>query len=70
MNNEKSHVFVYIFVDKSVAQVSLRWLLQKPVVTSVVFGAKNLDQLEENMGASTGWELTQDQVIQVKVLFH
>ncbi|KAI8489862.1 hypothetical protein Bbelb_324920 [Branchiostoma belcheri] len=47
---------------KSVAQVSLRWLLQKDVVSSVIIGVKTLQQLEDNMGAAAGWELTQQQM--------
>ncbi|XP_019619639.1 PREDICTED: uncharacterized protein LOC109466368 [Branchiostoma belcheri] len=47
---------------KSVAQVSLRWLLQKDTVSSVIIGAKTLQQLEDNMGAAAGWELTQQQM--------
>ncbi|CAH1240532.1 KCNAB1 [Branchiostoma lanceolatum] len=47
---------------KSVAQVSLRWLLQKDVVSSVIIGVKTLQQLEDNMGAADGWELTQQQM--------
>ncbi|MBX9939780.1 MAG: aldo/keto reductase [Candidatus Obscuribacterales bacterium] len=35
----------------SVAQVALAWLLAKPAVTSVIIGAKNLKQLEDNIGA-------------------
>jgi len=34
------------------ARVSLAWLLGKPVVTSVIIGAKRLDQLEDNLAAS------------------
>ena len=44
------------------AQVSLRWLLQKEIVPSVIIGAKNVKQLEDNMGAASGWELSQEQV--------
>ncbi len=44
------------------AQVALRWLLQKPFVPSVVIGARTLEQLEDNMGAATGWELTAEEV--------
>ncbi len=33
----------------STSQVSLAWLLGKPVVTSVIFGARSLDQLEDNL---------------------
>ncbi|XP_006823633.1 1-deoxyxylulose-5-phosphate synthase YajO-like [Saccoglossus kowalevskii] len=46
---------------KTMAQVSLRWLLQKDTVPSVVIGAKTLQQLNENMGASSGWELNDSQ---------
>ena len=48
---------------KTVAQVSLRWLLQKDTVSSVVIGAKTISQLEDNLGASTGWELTKDEMV-------
>src|SRR6202167_4705309 len=35
----------------SPARVSLAWLLAKPVVTSVIIGAKRLDQLQDNLAA-------------------
>jgi aryl-alcohol dehydrogenase-like predicted oxidoreductase len=35
----------------SVSQVALAWLLGKPAVTSVIFGARTLDQLNDNLGA-------------------
>lgn len=35
----------------SVAQVALAWLLHQPVVTSVIVGAKRVDQLADNLGA-------------------
>lgn len=35
----------------TVAKVALAWLLAKPVVTSVIIGAKNMKQLEDNIGA-------------------
>lgn len=35
----------------SVAQVSLAWLLTRPVVTSVIIGAKQPAQLDDNLGA-------------------
>ncbi|KAK7497060.1 hypothetical protein BaRGS_00011796, partial [Batillaria attramentaria] len=47
---------------KSMAQVSLRWLLQKPVVTSVIIGATKMHQLDDNMGAANGWELTKEEM--------
>jgi aryl-alcohol dehydrogenase-like predicted oxidoreductase len=35
----------------TVAQVALAWLLHQPVVTSVIVGAKRVEQLKENIGA-------------------
>jgi aryl-alcohol dehydrogenase-like predicted oxidoreductase len=46
---------------KSVAQVALNWLLQRPTVATVIIGARNDDQLRDNLGA-VGWSLTVDQV--------
>lgn len=46
---------------KSIAQVSLNWLLQRPTVDSIIFGARNEEQLKQNLGA-VGWNLTLDQV--------
>jgi hypothetical protein len=44
----------------SPARVSLAWLLAKPVVTSVIIGAKRLDQLQDNL-AAVELTLTQDE---------
>jgi aryl-alcohol dehydrogenase-like predicted oxidoreductase len=41
--------------------VSLRWLLQKPTVSSVIFGARTLEQLDENLKAD-GLTLTDAQM--------
>jgi aryl-alcohol dehydrogenase-like predicted oxidoreductase len=38
--------------DCSPARISLAWLLAKPVVTSVILGAKRLDQLQDNLAAA------------------
>lgn len=46
---------------KSVPQVALNWLLQRPTVASVVIGARNEEQLQQNL-AATGWNLTAKQV--------
>ena len=45
----------------SPARLSLAWLLAKPVVTSVIIGAKRLDQLEDNL-AAVELTLTQDEL--------
>jgi aryl-alcohol dehydrogenase-like predicted oxidoreductase len=46
---------------KTVPQVALNWLLQRPTVSSLIVGARNEAQLRENLGAA-GWNLTADQV--------
>ncbi len=45
----------------SVAQVALAWLLQRKVVTSVVVGAKTVEQLDDNL-AATGLRLTPEEI--------
>lgn len=46
---------------KSVPQVAINWLLQRPTVSSVIIGARNEQQLRDNLGA-VGWNLTAEQV--------
>ena len=47
--------------DCSAARVSLAWLLAKPVVTSVIIGAKRHDQLQDNL-AAVELALTQEEI--------
>ncbi len=44
-------------VGKSIPQVALNWLLQRPTVSSIIIGARNEEQLIQNIGA-TGWALS------------
>jgi aryl-alcohol dehydrogenase-like predicted oxidoreductase len=46
---------------KTVPQVAINWVLRRPSVANVIIGARNEDQLRQNLGA-VGWELTPDQV--------
>lgn len=46
---------------KSIAQVSINWLLQRPTVSNIIIGARDEEQLKQNLGA-IGWNLTGDQV--------
>jgi aryl-alcohol dehydrogenase-like predicted oxidoreductase len=46
---------------KSVAQIAINWLLQRPTVANVIIGARNEEQLRQNLGA-VGWNLTPEQV--------
>jgi aryl-alcohol dehydrogenase-like predicted oxidoreductase len=46
---------------KSIPQIALNWLLSRPTVASLIIGARNEEQLVENMGA-VGWKLTPEQL--------
>ena len=48
----------------SPARISLAWILQKPFVTSVIIGAKRLEQLQDNL-ASLDVKLTEEQMKQL-----
>jgi aryl-alcohol dehydrogenase-like predicted oxidoreductase len=47
--------------DKTIPQVALNWLLQRPTVANVIIGARDEKQLRDNLGA-IGWNLTSEQV--------
>ncbi len=75
LSNEKGppvdDEYVYRVVDaldavatetgKTVPQVALNWLLQRPTVATVIIGARDEKQLRDNLGA-VGWNLTPAQV--------
>ena len=46
---------------KTVPQIAINWLLQRPTVANVIIGARNEEQLRQNLG-SVGWKLSPDQV--------
>ncbi|MCD2183068.1 aldo/keto reductase [Rhizobium sp. GN54] len=46
---------------KTVPQVAIAWLLARPTVSSVIIGARNEEQLRQNLGA-VGWSLSDDQI--------
>jgi aryl-alcohol dehydrogenase-like predicted oxidoreductase len=66
-----SDEFLYTVIDaleavaketgKTVPQVALNWLLRRPTVSSIIIGARNEEQLRQNLAAE-GWSLTADQV--------
>ena len=49
---------------KTVAQIALNWLLRKPTVSTLVIGARNEEQLMQNINAE-GWRLTDQQVLKL-----
>ena len=46
---------------KTIPQIAINWLLRRPTVSSVIIGARNEEQLRQNLGA-VGWALTPEQV--------
>jgi aryl-alcohol dehydrogenase-like predicted oxidoreductase len=46
---------------KTVPQVALNWLLQRPSVATIIIGARNEEQLKQNL-AAVGWNLSTEQV--------
>ncbi len=54
---------------RSVPQVAINWLLQRPGVCNVVVGARTEAQLRENLGA-VGWALTAEQVARLDAASH
>jgi aryl-alcohol dehydrogenase-like predicted oxidoreductase len=46
---------------KTVPQIALNWLLTRPTVANVIIGARNEEQLRQNLGA-VGWSLTPEQI--------
>lgn len=49
---------------KPVPQIAINWLLQRPTVSTVIIGARNEEQLRQNLG-SVGWSLTAEQLAQL-----
>lgn len=47
--------------EKTVPQVALNWLLQRPTVANIIIGARNEEQLKQNL-AAVGWNLTSAQI--------
>lgn len=52
---------VAVETGKTVPQIALNWLLRRPTVSSVIVGARNEQQLRQNLGA-VGWSLTLEQI--------
>jgi aryl-alcohol dehydrogenase-like predicted oxidoreductase len=46
---------------KTVPQISLNWLLQRPTISTLIIGARNEQQLRDNLGC-VGWNLTPEQI--------
>ena len=46
---------------RSVPQIALNWLTTRPTISSVIVGARNEEQLRQNLGA-VGWSLTREQL--------
>jgi aryl-alcohol dehydrogenase-like predicted oxidoreductase len=52
---------VALETGRTIPQIAINWLLQRPTVSSVIIGARNEEQLRQNLGA-VGWSLTAEQI--------
>lgn len=50
--------------EKTIAQVALNWILRKPTVANIIVGARNEEQLKQNLGA-VGWKLSEAEVLRL-----
>jgi aryl-alcohol dehydrogenase-like predicted oxidoreductase len=73
INKEKTYNIIDVLLEiakaheVSAAQVALAWMLQKPAVTSIIIGAKRMDQLTDNI-AATKLELTSAEMEQLDTI--
>ena len=68
---QPSYELIYKVVDaidevaketgKTVPQIALNWLLQRPTISTLIIGARNEEQLKANLGA-VGWKLSAEQM--------
>src|ERR1700683_435923 len=49
---------------KSVPQVALNWVVQRPSISTVIFGGRNEEQLRQNLAAE-GWNLSHEQLAKI-----
>lgn len=54
---------------KTVPQIAINWLLHRPTVANIVIGARNEEQLKQNLGA-IGWSLTTEQIARLDEASH
>lgn len=52
---------------KTITQVALNWLLERPTVCNIVVGARNEEQLKQNLGC-LDWKLSQDQITRLDAI--
>jgi len=50
---------------KAIPQVAINWLLLRPTVSTVIIGARNEEQLRQNLGA-VGWRLSPEQIAKLE----
>src|SRR5690606_14790832 len=54
---------------KSIVQVALNWVLARSSVANVVIGARNEEQLKQNLGA-VGWQLSAEEIQRLDAASH
>lgn len=52
---------------KTIPQIALNWLLQRPTVSTLIIGARNEEQLKQNLGA-VGWKLSAEHMARLNAV--
>jgi aryl-alcohol dehydrogenase-like predicted oxidoreductase len=52
---------------KTIPQIALNWLLQRPTVSTLIIGARNEEQLKQNLGA-VGWKLSPEHMAKLNAV--
>ena len=50
--------------DKTMGQLAIQWVLSNPSVSCAIVGAKNVDQLEQNIGGQ-GWKIEKQDLLKI-----
>ena len=53
--------------DKSVGQLAIAWVLSNPSISSALVGAKNIDQLSQNIEGQ-GWTIEKEDLIRINAV--
>ncbi|MEE8166845.1 MAG: aldo/keto reductase, partial [Myxococcota bacterium] len=54
--------------DKSLPQLALRWVTQKPAISVALMGCRRPEEVEENVGA-LGWTISDSDLAEIDAVF-
>ncbi len=54
--------------DKTLAQLAISWMLARPGITAAIVGARNVEQIEQNVGGA-GWRISDADMARIEEIF-